>query len=120
MPVEHFLTGIPPLMVYVAVGLVIGLESLGIPLPGEIVLVSAALFARSASNAGRLDLGFRTDRLLLLSTNTRLLGYDSTRAQVFYDELVRRARALPGVRSAALAGIRPVRRQGLATTFIDT
>lgn len=45
MPVEHFLTGIPPLLVYVVVGLVIGLESLGIPLPGEIVLVTSALLA---------------------------------------------------------------------------
>ena len=36
---------IPPFAVYIVVGLVIGLESLGIPLPGEIALVSAALLA---------------------------------------------------------------------------
>src|ERR1700756_2282772 len=36
---------IPPIAVYLIVGFVIGLESLGIPLPGEIVLVSAALLA---------------------------------------------------------------------------
>ena len=36
---------IPPLAVYLVVGAVIGLESLGIPLPGEIALVSAALLA---------------------------------------------------------------------------
>jgi membrane protein DedA with SNARE-associated domain len=36
---------IPPFAVYLVVGLVIGLESLGIPLPGEIALVSAALLA---------------------------------------------------------------------------
>ena len=35
----------PPLAVYLMVGVVIGLESLGIPLPGEIVLVSAALLS---------------------------------------------------------------------------
>lgn len=45
MPVESFLITIPPLLVYVAVGLVIGIESLGLPLPGEIVLVTAALLA---------------------------------------------------------------------------
>jgi len=45
MPVEQFLTGIPPLLVYLTVGLVIGLESLGIPLPGEIVLVTASLLS---------------------------------------------------------------------------
>ncbi len=36
---------IPPIAVYLIVAGVIGIESLGIPLPGEIVLVSAALLA---------------------------------------------------------------------------
>jgi membrane protein DedA with SNARE-associated domain len=36
---------VPPLLVYLVVGLVVGVESLGIPLPGEIVLVTAALMA---------------------------------------------------------------------------
>lgn len=39
------LQAIPPLAVYLIVGAVIGMESLGIPLPGEIALVSAALLA---------------------------------------------------------------------------
>lgn len=41
----QWLHTVPPLLVYVVVGLVVGLESLGIPLPGEIVLVTAALMA---------------------------------------------------------------------------
>ncbi len=45
MTVDTLLQAIPPLLVYVVVGLVIGIESLGIPLPGEIVLVSAALLS---------------------------------------------------------------------------
>jgi membrane protein DedA with SNARE-associated domain len=43
--VDAILESIPPLAVYLVVGLIIGLESLGIPLPGEIALVSAALLA---------------------------------------------------------------------------
>jgi membrane protein DedA with SNARE-associated domain len=43
--VDAFLQTIPPFAVYVVVGVIIGLESLGIPLPGEIALVSAALLA---------------------------------------------------------------------------
>jgi membrane protein DedA with SNARE-associated domain len=43
--VDALLQTIPPFAVYVVVGLVIGLESLGVPLPGEIALVSAALLA---------------------------------------------------------------------------
>ncbi len=45
MDVEALLHSIPPLAVYLVVGGVVGLESLGIPLPGEIVLVSAALMS---------------------------------------------------------------------------
>jgi membrane protein DedA with SNARE-associated domain len=43
--VDSLLQTIPPLAVYLIVGTVIGIESLGVPLPGEIVLVSAALLA---------------------------------------------------------------------------
>ena len=43
--VDAFLIAIPPLVVYLTVGLVVGVESLGVPLPGEIVLVSAALLS---------------------------------------------------------------------------
>ncbi|MEV4244608.1 DedA family protein [Streptosporangium canum] len=45
MHVDEWLQAIPPLWICALVGLVIGLESLGIPLPGEIVLVSSALLA---------------------------------------------------------------------------
>ena len=45
MNVDALLISVPPLAVYVLVGLVIGLESIGIPLPGEVILVSAALLA---------------------------------------------------------------------------
>jgi membrane protein DedA with SNARE-associated domain len=43
--VDAWLQSIPPVAVYLVVGGVIGLESLGIPLPGEIALVSAALLS---------------------------------------------------------------------------
>lgn len=39
------LESIPPIAVYLTVGIIIGLESLGIPLPGEIALVSAAVLS---------------------------------------------------------------------------
>ncbi len=45
MNVQALLQSIPPLAVYLVVGGVVGMESLGIPLPGEIVLVSAALMS---------------------------------------------------------------------------
>lgn len=45
MSVDALLQSIPPLLVYLLVGGVIGIESLGIPLPGEVMLVGAALLS---------------------------------------------------------------------------
>lgn len=43
--VQEWLQHIPPIVAYLTVAVVIGIESLGIPLPGEIILVSASLLA---------------------------------------------------------------------------
>lgn len=43
--VDALLTGISPVVIYALVGVVIGLESMGIPLPGEVILVSSALLS---------------------------------------------------------------------------
>jgi membrane protein DedA with SNARE-associated domain len=40
-----WLASIPTVVIYLAVGLIIGLESVGIPLPGELILVSASVAA---------------------------------------------------------------------------
>ena len=45
MNVNHWLETIPPLAVYLVVFGFVLIESLGIPIPGEIVLISAALLA---------------------------------------------------------------------------
>jgi membrane protein DedA with SNARE-associated domain len=43
--VDAFLISVSPAVAYALVALVIALESMGIPLPGEVILVSAALLA---------------------------------------------------------------------------
>lgn len=45
MTVDVVLQSIPPVLVYLVVGAVVGVESLGIPLPGEVMLVGAALLS---------------------------------------------------------------------------
>ncbi|MEU9237210.1 DedA family protein [Streptomyces subrutilus] len=45
MHVQEWLVTVPPVAVYLLVALVVGVESVGIPLPGEIILVSSALLA---------------------------------------------------------------------------
>ncbi|MET9502801.1 DedA family protein [Streptomyces sp. NPDC006622] len=57
MHVQEWLEAVPAVAIYGLVGLVIGLESLGIPLPGEIVLVSAALLASQHGDINPVILG---------------------------------------------------------------
>ncbi|WP_329493308.1 DedA family protein [Kitasatospora herbaricolor] len=45
MHIDAWIESVPPGWVYALIALIIGLESLGIPLPGEIALVSAALLS---------------------------------------------------------------------------
>ncbi|WP_019059454.1 DedA family protein [Streptomyces prunicolor] len=57
MHVQEWLDSVPAVAVYAVVALVIGVESLGIPLPGEIVLVSAALLSSQHSGINPIILG---------------------------------------------------------------
>lgn len=57
MHVQEWLETVPPVSIYLLVGVVIGLESLGIPLPGEIVLVSSALLASQHGDINPYVLG---------------------------------------------------------------
>ncbi|MFD7701862.1 DedA family protein [Streptomyces caelestis] len=57
MHVQEWLETVPAVAVYALVGLVIGLESLGIPLPGEIILVSSALLASQHGDIDPVVLG---------------------------------------------------------------
>ncbi|MFF0225187.1 DedA family protein [Streptomyces sp. NPDC004629] len=57
MHVQEWLDTVPAVAVYAVVALIIGLESLGIPLPGEIVLVSAALLSSQHSDINPVVLG---------------------------------------------------------------
>ncbi|HYY72754.1 MAG TPA: ABC transporter permease, partial [Candidatus Bathyarchaeia archaeon] len=68
-----------------------------------VVLVAAGLFARSLARAESVDLGFDPHNLLNVGINPGQQGYDRSRAEAFFRELLRRAKALLGVESASLA-----------------
>ena len=68
-----------------------------------IVLIAAGLFARSLARAESIDLGFDQHNLLNVGINPGQQGYDQPRAEAFFRELLRRAKALPGVESASFA-----------------
>lgn len=68
-----------------------------------VLLAAAALFVRSVQNAESIDLGFDPSHVLNASVDVAQQGYDEARGRAFFDELLRRAQALPGVQSASLA-----------------
>jgi predicted permease len=70
-----------------------------------VLLVCSGLFLESLHNAQKLDLGFRNRDLLMASFDLPPLRYDPVRGRQFQDRLMREIRALPGVRSAALASV---------------
>ncbi|MPZ16644.1 MAG: FtsX-like permease family protein [Luteitalea sp.] len=73
------------------------------------LLVVAGLFLRTFQELGRVDTGFARDRIVLVSTDPRLVGYDRERIPAIYEELLRRLRQLPGIASVSLG------RQGLVS-----
>jgi predicted permease len=68
-----------------------------------VLLVAAGLFVRSAMHAATVDLGFDPSHVLNASVDVAQQGYDEARGRAFFDELLRRARQLPGIESASLA-----------------
>lgn len=81
------------------------------------LLVSAGLLVRSLQKAEQADLGFRPDNLLLVSVDLGLQGYEKGRGERFYEQLVQRVGALPGVQSASLAQMYPFSVRG--TTSVN-
>jgi predicted permease len=72
-------------------------------------LIGANLLLRGWMEARRTDLGFQPGRLLALTVAPGDQGYDEARARSYYQRLLERTSALPGVRSAALSENRLLR-----------
>jgi putative ABC transport system permease protein len=68
-----------------------------------ILLIGAALLIESLARVYRVDPGFQTSSLLTMSIALSPARYDTDEKKTaFYQELVERTEALPGVRSAAV------------------
>jgi predicted permease len=68
-----------------------------------LLLIGAGLFVRTLQNLKGIDLGFRADKVLLLSLNPGLNGYNPEQVKSFYAQLLERVNTLPGVQSASFA-----------------
>ena len=70
-----------------------------------LLLFGAGLFVRSLQNLKTADTGVALDNLVTFQLSPALSGYDSPRTVAFYDQLLDNLRALPGVKTAALASV---------------
>jgi predicted permease len=73
-----------------------------------VLLVCAGLIVRSLQAAQRMRPGFNPEHAVALSFDVGLQGYDEERGRAFQKRALERARALPGVRSAALVTTLPL------------
>jgi predicted permease len=63
---------------------------------------------KTLQNLRAVDTGFGKENVLFASVNPALNGYSAERSMSFFDELLSRTRALPGVASASLASDTPI------------
>jgi predicted permease len=65
-----------------------------------LLVVAAGLFVRTISNLHSVNLGFNAENVLIFNLDATQAGYKDAALKQFYQELERRFRAIPGVRSA--------------------
>ncbi len=83
--------------------LVIGQISMSV-----ILLSVTGLFLRSLQSASAINIGFRTDNLLMMSVDPRVHGYTADRTVVWLTQLQQRVAGLPGVQSAVVTDSPPL------------
>jgi predicted permease len=73
-----------------------------------VLLIGAGLCVRSLLNARSIDPGFKTHDLVLAQLDPGSMGYTEAQDREFYQQLLDRVRALPGVRSASISNYLPL------------
>lgn len=71
-----------------------------------LALIGGGIFLRNLASARSIDLGFDAEHLLALSVAPGAQGYDGPRVRSYYDRLLERAEAIPGVEAAGLSAYR--------------
>jgi putative ABC transport system permease protein len=72
------------------------------------MVASGGLLLENMAAAGRIDLGYRLDHVLVMAFDPAQVRYSEARTRAFYRELLERARGLPEVRAAVLAQTAPL------------
>jgi predicted permease len=72
-----------------------------------VLIAGTGLLLRSLVQMQNSDPGFSTRNVVVSSADLFSAGYKPDRAKIFYEQMLERIRALPGVQSATLEGVRP-------------
>ncbi len=73
-----------------------------------VLLATAGLFLRSLGNASSIDIGFKTDNMLMMTMDPKLQSYSHDKTVQFLAHVRERVSALPGVRSVSFVGVVPL------------
>ncbi len=71
------------------------------------IVFGAALLTRTLRTLATVDLGFQADRVIALNADPAANGHSGTEVSSIFDEILKRARDLPGVKAASLATSTP-------------
>ena len=83
-----------------------------------VLLAGAGLMVRTMSNLLTIDLGFKPDRLISAQVSLPAPRYTPEARRAFYDAIIERVRAIPGVADAALTNSLPVQGSNWNSVFI--
>ena len=73
-----------------------------------VLLATAGLFLRSLGNASSIDIGFKSDNILIMTMDPKLQSYSHDKTVQFLTQVRERVSALPGVRSVSFVGVVPL------------
>ena len=84
-----------------------------------VALIGAGLFVRSLQHAQRMNPGFETQHMLVLTYDLGPLGYSEQRGREFNRRVIERTTAMPNIQSAALASNPPFALISARTVFLE-
>lgn len=79
-----------------------------------VVVFGAGLLGRTLRTLATVDLGFQPDRVVAMVVDPAADGHSAAEASAIYDEILKRAGELPGVKAASLAASPPFGSMGLS------
>jgi predicted permease len=84
-----------------------------------LLMTAAAVFLGHLARMRSLDLGFRSDHVLLVELDPAHAGYKREQLGALYRELLARLETIPGVRSASISGCTPIQGCGSGGRYVN-